>query len=354
MIFTDKYFTKAKLIAAHAGLDPVVSYRIFARCGGKAAMEPLRMMVEKLLGDRALISTLPTGVFFEAGDTLAIITGRFQDLVEYEPMWLWWSILPSYCALQAYKIVTAADGEIDVMAFENRHNFGAEATALTSYGAMIGGIRKTSCEIGTDPLKYLSYLLDNVYKPLCGDLGSLLYLDKAIGTMPHALLAIFEGDYKEACLAYKAAFPDECYTVLNDYNNREIDDSLIALSVLGERLYAIRCDTCGENRPQLKRNEPPSPSYHTGISHALIHSLRGYLDKAGGEHVKICVSSGFDSDKLLSYLSTPINSVGTGSFIPKWPIATADIFEVNGKPETKKGREWGFPRNDLFHDIVKG
>jgi len=363
MLFTDKYFTKAKLIAEHAGLNPEVAYRFFARSDGIAAMEPFKLMVQKLLGDKASVITYPEGYPFEAGDTLAILRGKFQDIVEYEPMLLWWAILPSYCAKQAFEISDSGqdialyqERDIDVIAMENRHNFGGEVTALTSYGAKVGGVQFSSCEIASNPLAYLGFILDEVYKPLIENPRTWCNTDKALGTMPHALLAIFKGDYAMACNAYQSCFPDDKIIVLNDYNNREIDDSLIALKVLGADLYGVRCDTCGENYPQLSIGLLPTYRYSRGISKELVQNLRRFLDEHNGTHVKICVSSGFDSKKIDDYFYSPIDIIGTGSFIPKWPMATADIFEVEGIPETKKGREWGFQRNfflekKLSHDF---
>ena len=207
-------------------------------------------------------------------------------------------------------------------------------------------------EIAYDPLRYLEFILDHVYGYLLEKPEVLFASERAVGTMPHALLAIFHGDYVEACQAYKKAFPQERYVVLNDYNNREIDDSFTALRILGSQLYAVRCDTCGENFPQLQPGVGPALGYQLGVSPELITSLRGALDEAGGQHVNICASSGFDSQKLSHYHATPLDIVGTGSFLPKWPIATADIFEVDGRPETKTGRGWGLEKNKQFDRLM--
>ena len=273
MLFTDRYFTKAKLIAQKSGLNPEVAYRFFARTDGIAAMEPFKLMAQKLLGDKATVLAHPEGFPFQAGDTLAIVRGKFQDIVEYEPMLLWWAILPSYCAKQSSEIYGASQDialfqqkDVDVIAMENRHGFGGEVTALTSYGAKVGGIQLSSCEIATNPLAYLEFILDEVYKPLIENPRTWCKTSKAVGTMPHALLAIFQGDYALACQAYKDTFSEDKIIVLNDYNNREIDDSLIALKELGADLYGVRCDTCGENYPQLSVGLPPTERYARGIS----------------------------------------------------------------------------------------
>ena len=351
-IFTDVYFPKAARVALLAGLDPVVSYRVFTRSDGIAALKPFKMMVE-MLCPSAQVRVLPEGCHFKSGDTIGIITAKFRDIVDYESMYLWYAALPSYCALEARKIKNAADDK-ELLAFENRHNFGAEATALTSYGAYVGGITKSSCHVGANPLNYLEYMI-NHYKQLIEfthDIGP----NRGVGTTPHALFAIFRGDYEAACKAYLEAFPDDNIMILNDYNNKEIDDSLVAYETLGEKLHAVRSDTCGENSAQMYQNVPADPNGIKGIHEGALIALRKALDNNGANKVKICGTSGFNAKKterFMSFAPDAIDIIGTGSFIPKWPTATADIFEVDGERETKKGREWGYEANDKFEQVLK-
>ena len=73
--------------------------------------------------------------------------------------------------------------------------------------------------------------------------------------------------------------------------------------------------------------------------------MREQLDRAGFEKVKIVASSGFGPDKcrVFSLAKTPLDIIGTGSFLPeKWSetYATADIIEYDGVKRVKVGREF--------------
>jgi nicotinate phosphoribosyltransferase len=73
--------------------------------------------------------------------------------------------------------------------------------------------------------------------------------------------------------------------------------------------------------------------------------MREALDGAGFAAVRIVASSGFGVEKcsVMADAHTPIDVVGTGSFIPEqWSetYATADIVAYDGKPMVKIGREF--------------
>ena len=83
----------------------------------------------------------------------------------------------------------------------------------------------------------------------------------------------------------------------------------------------------------------------SGVSAASVWYLRETLDNKGFNNVKITCSSGFGPEKcrVFSLASTPVDTIGTGSFLPdSWSdtYATADIIEYDGKPLVKVGREF--------------
>ncbi len=346
-LFTDKYFTKAKEVAIANDMNPTVKYRVFGRFDGLAALEPVRLMLQ-MLAPNALVQILPTGTPFIPGDTIMIIEGKFQEIVELETMYLQWCGLPCYCANQAKFILDSAK-EKDVMDFSARHLFGAESGALASYGASVGGIKKFSTDSGANAYAFLSYAVD-MYKNMLEHSSwiSRNWNNKGIGTIPHALIALFKGDYIKCAEAYAKAFPNEKQIHLIDYNNKEVDDTLFLLERLGEKLQAVRIDTCGENRFQ-------GMDMLNGVCQQAVEMLRKELDKNDGQHVEIIVSSGFDWSKTLDFMTGIPNCfdrIGTGSFIPKLPQCTSDIFEVDGRNECKVGRDWGYNSNRDFYDKV--
>ena len=82
-----------------------------------------------------------------------------------------------------------------------------------------------------------------------------------------------------------------------------------------------------------------------GVSAAAVWHIREALNNAGFQAVKIVASSGFGPEKckVMALADTPINVIGTGSYLPeRWAetYATADIVEYDGQPRVKVGREF--------------
>jgi nicotinate phosphoribosyltransferase len=112
----------------------------------------------------------------------------------------------------------------------------------------------------------------------------------------------------------------------------------------------------GESYAALERHVPGAIRHYrneaelrylvgTGVSAAAIWRMREALDDAGFEPVRIVASSGFGVDKcrVMADAKAPINTVGTGSFIPdRWSetYATADIVAYDGEARVKVGREF--------------
>ncbi|CAM9145494.1 nicotinate phosphoribosyltransferase [Mycoplasma marinum] len=158
----------------------------------------------------------------------------------------------------------------------------------------------------------------------------------SVGTVPHALIQMFGGDLIEALKAYKDTFPSEDLVALVDFNNDVINDSLKALKEFGKDLKALRVDTSdGVSDKFFKRNE------EFGVTPNLIKALRKALDKNGGKHVKIIVSSGFNISKirLFEEQDTPVDIYGVGGSILKINIGfTGDAVKIDGKECAKFGR----------------
>ena len=82
-----------------------------------------------------------------------------------------------------------------------------------------------------------------------------------------------------------------------------------------------------------------------GVTAAAIWRLREALDQGGYQKVRIVASSGFGPAKcrILAEASTPVDIIGTGSYLPSiWSetYATADIVEYDGVARVKIGREF--------------
>ena len=73
----------------------------------------------------------------------------------------------------------------------------------------------------------------------------------------------------------------------------------------------------------------------------LVWNVRNALDAEGFGDVKIVASGGFDAPRILAFEEdgVPVDAYGVGAalFDGRFDF-TADIVQVNGKPESKAGR----------------
>jgi len=162
------------------------------------------------------------------------------------------------------------------------------------------------------------------------------------GTMPHALIAAFDGDIIEATKAYKEMFPNNNLVALVDYNNDCINDSLAVAKEFGNSLFAVRLDTSQSLVDESLKDLVEKDNELHGVNPTLVKLLRQKLDLEGFGHVKIIVSSGFDEKKIKYFedLKTPVDIYGVGEAITKNKIYfTGDIVKINNKNQAKFGRQ---------------
>ncbi|MBU5593699.1 nicotinate phosphoribosyltransferase [Amphibacillus sp. MSJ-3] len=166
-----------------------------------------------------------------------------------------------------------------------------------------------------------------------------------MGTMPHALIQLFEGDIVKVAKAYHEIYPEDDLTVLIDYNNDVITDALKVAREFGETLKCVRLDTSGNmvdkyflrNAHLLGKFDP------RGVNPELIFALRKALDNEGYQHVKIMASGGFTEEKIRMFekRNVPVDLYGVGRSLLDINIGfTGDNVILNGKPESKAGRSY--------------
>lgn len=168
---------------------------------------------------------------------------------------------------------------------------------------------------------------------------------EGMGTMPHALLQMFEGDIVAATKAYYEMYPEDELIALVDYNNDVITDSLKVARAFGEKLKGVRVDTSRTLVDRyFYRNEHKMGDFDPrGINPKLIFALRKALDDEGFHHVKIVASGGFNEKRILEFekKNVPVDMYGIGSSLLKINIGfTGDNVLLNGKPEAKVGRRY--------------
>lgn len=356
---TDTYFNRTRAIVGRFG-DKRVTYAVFLRrpvvCAPALMVEWLEA-VAKSRGETFEIELMqPEGAWVGAGEPLAYITGSLEALSDLETIFLQKIGAACVAAHNAFQMCVALP-DTAFLAMDARHCAGGEMQEIMAYAAAVGSrAAQADCAKG---------FIGNANDWTAHYFGA----PRGYGTMPHALIG-YAGSTLRAAEMFVETFPDDDITVLVDYFGKEITDTLAvcrhfpAMAQAGR--MAVRLDTHGgrflegldpqESYAVLERHAPGALRRYrsqtelryligTGVSSAAIWRMREVLDEAGFPQVRIVASSGFGVEKcsVMADAHTPIDVVGTGSFIPEqWSetYATADIVAYDGEPMVKIGREF--------------
>ncbi len=356
---TDSYFSRTRTVVERFG-DATVTYAIFLRRPVISAPRLMLDWLEEVARARGIAVatdlTHPEGSWVGAGEPLVYLTGSLVHLSDLETLLLQKIGPPCVAAHNAYQMCAALPA-IPFLAMEARHCAGAEMQQMMAYAAAVGS-RAAQAEGARG---FIGNANDGTAHFFAAAHG--------LGTMPHALIG-YAGSTLRAAEMFHETFPAQKLTVLVDYFGTEIADALAVcrrfpdLATAGR--LAMRLDTHGGRfveglDPQrsyavLERHAPGAIRRFrsdselrflvgTGVSAAAIWHLREALDAAGFPAVRITASSGFGVDKcrVMADARAPIDTIGTGSFIPEtWSetYATADIVSYNGVARVKVGREF--------------
>lgn len=168
---------------------------------------------------------------------------------------------------------------------------------------------------------------------------------EGIGTMPHAMIQMFQGDVVKASQVYHDMYPEDDLVALVDYNNDVITDALKVANEFGKDLKGVRVDTSRSMVDKFfLRNQHLMGTFDPrGVNPELIFALRNALDESGFSHVKIVVSGGFNEERILQFekMGVPVDMYGVGTSLLTINISfTGDNVLLNGKGEAKKGRKY--------------
>lgn len=184
---------------------------------------------------------------------------------------------------------------------------------------------------------------------------------KAMGTVPHALIAAYNGSTSLATIKFDQHIdPKVNRIILVDWENDVIGTTKRMIKdfyeyVTGEKyrkgvrlnevigsgakkIWGVRFDTSGSLRDV---SVTPIGESSLGVCPELVWRARKEFDTMGLNNLKIIVSGGFNAEKisLFEKLNVPVDSYGVGSSLLKEKVdITADIVEVNGEPCAKVGR----------------
>jgi nicotinate phosphoribosyltransferase len=164
---------------------------------------------------------------------------------------------------------------------------------------------------------------------------------RGIGTVPHGLIAAYEGDTVKAAQVFAQRFHEEMnITVLVDWENDSVRTALEVAEALGPLLWGVRLDT-SETLVDRALFEEMGGFDPRGVNPRLVEKVRGALDGAGFAEVKIVASGGFDAERIARFEAeaVPVDAYGVGSSLIRGRNDfTADVVLVEGRPCAKVGR----------------
>ncbi|AHI53234.1 nicotinate phosphoribosyltransferase [Spiroplasma culicicola] len=315
------YFKKTRTIINKFNPDQIVTMQWFQRntdtvvCGIAVICEILKQSGVKTLS----VEALEDGEIAQPNEPVLKITGKFIDFAHFEGLFDGILSRASTVATNAYKLKKAANQKL-VLNMNDRMDYFL-TQPIDGYASTIGGIDNLVTEASFE------------YLEITPDLQ---------GTMPHALIASFNGDIIKAAYAYKECFPNNKLIVLTDYNNDCVTDSLKVAQEFKNELFAVRIDTSKALVDKSLQNQENIDNQLNGVNPQLIKLLRSKLDENGFNHVKIIVSSGFNEEKIKAFEAeeTPVDIYGVGEALTRNKIGfTGDLVMVDGKPQSKVGRQ---------------
>jgi len=158
--------------------------------------------------------------------------------------------------------------------------------------------------------------------------GAEIIGEKPMGTMPHALIIMFENQV-EAWKAFDEIISSDVPRVaLVDTYCDEKMESLMAAEALKDRLYGVRLDTPGSRKGDFAE---------------IIREVRWELDVRGYKNVKIFVSGGLDEETVGVLGEAGAEAFGVGTSVSNASTVNfaLDIIELEGRLVAKRGKLGG-------------
>jgi nicotinate phosphoribosyltransferase len=328
--YSDTYFKLTKELLEAEGRHPSVTMQVFAKRRGllggiDEAIAVLRLCSGRRRADggwedgwpRLRVSALHEGDPIEPWETAMTIEGDYGLFVHLETVYLGTLARRSLVMSNVRRVVDAANGK-SVLFFPARHDHWLVQTG-DGWAAHVAGAIGVSTDANAS---------------WWGGLG--------MGTIPHALIAVYGGDTVAAARDYAARFAGRSNVIsLVDFHNDSVGEAVKVADALGEDLWGVRLDT-SERLVDVALADRPDADELRGVTPELARAVRDGLDAAGHRRVRIVVSGGFDAEKIERFeaLGAPVDSYAVGSSLIRGNFDfTADVVELEGRPAGKVGRE---------------
>ena len=328
--YTDAYFNFSKQLLEEQGRHPTVTMQVFQKqrsvLGGiDEAIAVLKQCAGSFAGgtfepgwDSLTVHALHEGDEIAPDETVMTIEGDYSLFAHLETVYLGTLARRSLIMRNVRAVVDAA-GDKPILYFPARHDHWLVQTG-DGWAAHVAGA------IGVSTDAQASWW---------GGVG--------VGTVPHGLIAAYEGDTVAAARAFAERFAGEMnVVVLVDFENDSVRTALEVADALGDRLWGVRLDT---SEKLVDRSLWHAMGYFkpTGVNPELVRRVREALDRRGHERVKIVASGGFDADRIREFeaLGAPVDSYGVGSSLVRGANDfTADVVRVEGRDCAKVGRDY--------------
>jgi nicotinate phosphoribosyltransferase len=319
--YSDKYFVRARELLRTDHHRPRVTMQVFGKShaylgGIDEAIAILKLCAERW--DELVVHALYDGDEIQPWETVLLIDGPYDAFAVLETLYLGVLARRTRVGTNTRQVVEAARPK-EVMFFPARHDHWLVQTG-DGYAAHIAGA------IGVST-----------------DAQASWWGSEGIGTVPHALIAAYDGDTVLASRKFaEQSDPSIRLITLVDFENDCVGTSLAVARELGDRLYGVRLDTSEtlvdkSVIPQMGKFKP------TGVNPQLVWNVRRALDAEGFKHVRIVVSGGFTVDKIRQFeeQKVPADAYGVGSSLFQGRFDfTADVVMLEGTPCAKVGRSY--------------
>jgi nicotinate phosphoribosyltransferase len=323
--YSDQYFNLTKQLLEREGKRPTVLMQVFQKresiLGG---IDEAIAIVRECSGERG-----PDGAWIDGWDRLEVralhegdaisprepvltIRGDYSLFAHLETVYLGTLARRTLVMRNVREVVEAARGK-EILYFPARHDHWLVQTG-DGWAAHVAGA------IGVST-----------------DAQASWWGGRGVGTVPHGLIAAYDGDTVAAARAFAEHYaPSMNITVLVDFENDSVGTSLAVARALGPDLWGVRLDTS-----ETLVDRALEGTDLRGVQPELVRRVRAALDAEGFERVRIVVSGGFDAERIRRFEAdeVPVDVYGVGSSLIRGSNDfTADVVEVDGVPRAKVGR----------------
>jgi nicotinate phosphoribosyltransferase len=318
--YTDKYFERAREVLRADAYSPRVLMQVTGKTAAFLSGIDEAIAILKLGAEDWTLLTvhaLYEGDEYEAWDTVMTIEGPYECFAHLETLYLGVLGRRTRICTNTRQIVEASRPK-PVLFFGARQDYWG-AQPGDGYAAHAGGASSVST-----------------------DAQASLFSGTGIGTIPHALIAAYDGNTVRASQAFAAQIQGVDLIALVDYENDCVRTSLDVARALEGRLWGVRLDTSEtlvdqSIIPQMGAFRP------TGVNPQLVWNVRNALDAEGFGEVKIVVSGGLNAARVRAFeeekAPVDVYAVGTSIIHDGRFDFTGDVVMVNGAPQAKVGRE---------------